>query len=80
MSKKKRHAPRPRKRAAQPVRLVSGSEFGKKKTIEELAAEQGVHPVDQFNALLGKGKTLWKDDAEFEEFLAGIYERRKNGG
>src|SRR5437773_1783623 len=54
MSKKKPRASRPRKRAAGRVRPVSWSEFGKKKTIEELAAEQGVDTTDQFNALLGK--------------------------
>jgi hypothetical protein len=50
---------------------------GKQKTIEELAAEQGIDPRTQFTKALGAGKGLWRSDEEFEQFLAGIYERRR---
>jgi hypothetical protein len=59
----------PRKRAG----------FLKEKTIEELAAEQGVTLPQRIEDLIGAGKDLWDSDAEFEEFLKGIYERRRRG-
>lgn len=35
--------------------------------------------ITDFDALFGQGKDLWKDDAEFEEFLASIRRWRKEG-
>ena len=39
------------------------------KTIEELAAEQGVQLPQDFDRLLGAGAQLWDNDAEFDQFL-----------
>ena len=47
------------------------------KSIEELAAEQGVTPIKRLEDVLGKGKDLWANDDEFDSFLSGIYERRR---
>jgi len=47
--------------------------------VDEIAAEQGKGLVTDFDALLGQGADLWKSDEEFEQFLAGIYERRRQG-
>ncbi len=55
-------------------------EFWQPKTTEELAKEQGVVPVADASRLFGQARDLWKDDEEFEEFVAGIYERRAEGG
>ena len=51
-----------------------GGGFWQAKTIEELAAEQGVPLVPNFDALFGAGKDLWADDAEFEAFLGNLRE------
>lgn len=58
---------------------IGRSAFFQHRTVDEIAAEQGKGPVTDLDALLGMGKDLWKSDAEFEEFLAGIYERRRQG-
>lgn len=53
--------------------------FWKSKTIEELAAEQGVSIPQDINTLLGAGEGLWANDAEFEAFLAILGEIRRGG-
>jgi len=50
--------------------------FSERKSIEELAAEQGVKPT-HLEDILGKGADLWESDREFERFVEGIYARRK---
>ena len=52
-------------------------EFWREKSIEELAAEQGVRPVERIEDILGRGADLWDSDEDFEQFLKGIYERRR---
>ena len=47
------------------------------KSIEELAAEQGIDPATQLQKVLGSGKSLWKNDAELDRFLHDIYEQRR---
>jgi hypothetical protein len=51
------------------------------KSLEEIAREQGkeLRPWtdEDFDRLAELGKGLWKSDEEFEQFLAGIYERRR---
>ncbi len=47
-----------------------------RKTIEQLAAEQGVKPT-RLEDILGKGAHLWKSDEEFERFVADIYAQRR---
>jgi len=51
--------------------------FWEQRTIEELALEQGVRPLDRLEEILGKGKGLWKTDGEFEGFVRDIYQRRR---
>ena len=48
---------------------------GHRKSIEELAAEQGVKPT-RLQDIWGKGADLWDTDAELERFVADIYARR----
>ena len=45
--------------------------------VAELASNQNVHPIQRLEEILGKGKDLWKDEEEFENFVQGIYQRRK---
>ena len=56
------------------------ADFWRPKKLEELAAEQGVKPIDNPQELMGPGSDLWADDAEFEEFLAWLRESRRTGG
>ena len=46
------------------------------KTAEELATEQGIKPIENFDEIVGQGADLWADDAEFEEFLRYLRESR----
>ena len=56
-----------------------GSPTRRRKTIEEIAAEQGVRLPQDLDAMFGEGKDLWDSDEDFEEWLKGIQERRKRG-
>jgi len=51
--------------------------FSGRKSIEQLAAEQGVKLEGQLERILGARADLWASDEEFEEFVRGIYERRR---
>jgi len=55
-----------------------GRSFFQRKSIEELAAEQGIKPT-KLDDILGKGAHLWESDHEFEQFVADIYARRREG-
>ena len=48
----------------------------RRRSIEELAAEQGVNPT-RLDDILGKGADLWASDLELEQFVEDIYARRK---
>jgi len=50
-----------------------------RKSIEDLAVEQGVRLEGQLERVLGAGADLWASDEEFEEFVRGIYDRRREG-
>jgi uncharacterized protein (DUF2384 family) len=50
--------------------------FSGRKSIEELAAEQGTKPT-RLEDILGKGADLWESDQEFEQFVEDIYVRRR---
>ena len=53
--------------------------FWRTKTIAELAAEQGIPLVPNYEALVGQGKDLWSDE-EFEAFLKDLREARREDG
>ena len=50
--------------------------FSESRSIEALAAEQGVKPT-KLEDILGKGADLWASDQEFERFVEDIYARRR---
>jgi hypothetical protein len=50
-----------------------------RKSIADLAAEQGVSLEGQLERIMGTGVSLWASDEEFEGFVQGIYDRRKEG-
>jgi uncharacterized protein (DUF2384 family) len=58
-------------------KLVAG--FSERKSIAELAAEQGVRLEGQLERIMGAGTDLWASDEEFNEFVQGIYDRRREG-
>ncbi|MGA3326115.1 MAG: hypothetical protein ABSF45_16720 [Terriglobia bacterium] len=58
------------------TRGKSATGFPESRSIEELAAEQGVKPT-KLEDILGKGADLWESDQEFERFVEGIYARRR---
>ncbi len=51
--------------------------FWQETSIDQLAEEQGVRPVEQLEDVLGRHAALWESDEEFERFVDGIYERRR---
>ena len=53
--------------------------FWRRKTIEELAAEQGIPLIPNYEALVGQGKDLWSSDEEFEAWLKDLQEARREG-
>ncbi|PYV19140.1 MAG: hypothetical protein DMG21_02560 [Acidobacteria bacterium] len=66
-----------------PKRAAAGSNgrrsaFRGQKSIQELAAEQGVTPT-RLEDILGKGRDLWESDRELEQFVEDIYSRRREG-
>jgi len=63
--------------AKSPSRLKEQSMTrGRRKSIEELAAEQGVRPT-RLDDIVGRGADLWESDLELERFVEDIYARRK---
>jgi len=44
--------------------------FWSERSIEQLAAEQGVEPINRLEEVWGKGSELWPDEEDFEAFLA----------
>jgi hypothetical protein len=50
--------------------MISAEAFWQEKSLEQLAAEQNVAPIQRLEDLLGKGSDLWTDEDDFEAFLA----------
>ncbi len=42
------------------------------KTLEQLAAEQHIKPVTDWDSIFGMARDLWKSDEEFEQFLRDV--------
>ncbi len=57
----------------------SPMELSERKSIADLAAEQGVRLEGQLERIMGAGASLWASDEEFEGFVQGIYDRRREG-
>lgn len=58
--------------AAEPV-----EDFWSPSPLEQLAVEQGLTGPQTISDLVGAGAALWADDGEFEAFVQGVYERRR---
>ncbi|MBW3538896.1 MAG: hypothetical protein KY476_01370 [Planctomycetes bacterium] len=59
--------------------LPGHDDFWTERTVEELAAEQGVKPITRLDEVLGQGAALWDSDEALDDFLNGIRERRLEG-
>lgn len=46
--------------------------FWTRKSLDQLAGEQGIRPVEDLTSLVGAGADLWDDDEDFEAFLIAI--------
>jgi len=57
----------------------SPANSSERKSIAELAAEQGVRLEGQLEKIIGAGAGLWSSDKEFDGFVQGIYDRRREG-
>lgn len=51
-----------------PIPVVPPSMFWEPRSFEELAAEQGIYPLEDWTAIT----TGWPDDADFDSFLAAV--------
>ena len=46
-------------------------------TLVEIGLQQDITKPQKLDELLGAGRHLWTSDKEFDDFLDGIYERRR---
>ena len=61
----------------QPVPSAGDPDFWRHQSLEELAAEQGVQPVDE--ETLDAMGDAWPEEEDLEEFLAWLRESRRGG-
>ena len=61
------------------TRVKSPAGFSERKSIAELAAGQGVRLEGQIERIMGARVNLWTSDKDFEGFVQGIYDRRREG-
>ena len=50
--------------------------FWRERTIDEIAAQQGVSVPQPLDEMIGAATNLWDDDEDFKRFLQGIRDRR----
>ena len=51
--------------------------FWHQKSVGELAAEQGVGPVNDLDCLFGCGKDLWETEEEWNDYMETVQSGRK---
>ena len=49
------------------------------KTIDEIARQQGITEPQDLDRMFGAAADLWESDEAFDNFVAGIYQRRRSG-
>lgn len=55
------------------------SDFWRHKSLDELIAEQGVQPIDDFEGFLDEIGGVWPEEESIDEFLAWLAELRRRG-
>ena len=53
--------------------------FWRKRTVDELAAEQGIAVPQQLDEMIGAAAELWHDDRDFDRFVQAIHDARLEG-
>ena len=48
-------------------------EFWRPKSLEQLAREQNVKPIERWEDVFGKGADLWDDEEDFQSFLLATH-------
>lgn len=61
------------------IESLSPEDFWHEPTLEELAAEQGLLVPQAVDNMVGAGADLWESNEELVQFVACIYERRREG-
>ena len=56
----------------------SGS-FWRHKRLDELIAEQGVQPIEDFQGFLDEIGDVWREEESVDEFIAWLAETRRMG-
>lgn len=59
---------------------VPPGDFWRERTLDELAAQQGITVPQPLDELFGAATELWDDDEDFDHFLRGIHDRRTDQG
>ncbi|HWG41742.1 MAG TPA: hypothetical protein VN688_03080 [Gemmataceae bacterium] len=55
------------------------SAFWRHKSSDELAAEQGVQPIEDFEAFLDEIGDVWPEEESADEFIAWLRKLRREG-
>jgi hypothetical protein len=53
--------------------------FWRHKSLDELAAEQGVQPIENFSQFLDEVGDFWPEEENVEEFIAWLRQSRREG-
>ena len=54
---------------------VPPGQFWRKRTVDELAAEQGIAVPQSLDEMIGAAADLWDDDEDFDRFVQRIQDR-----
>lgn len=60
-----------------PGRGSDTTDFWRPKSLDELAAEQGVQPIEDFQRFLDEIGDVWPEEESTEEFIAWLAETRR---
>ena len=62
-----------------PIEKIDPDRFWQKRTMEQLALEQGLGEPRPLEELIGNGASLWDNDADCDAFVHDIHDRRRLG-
>lgn len=60
-----------------PLRQGDLAAFWRHKSLDELIAEQGIQPIEDFQRLLDEVGDLWPEDESVDDFLAWLRQTRR---
>ena len=58
---------------------VSADDFWHQKSVDELAEEQGVGPINDLDRLFGCANDVWETEEEWNDYMATIQAGRREG-